>query len=80
MERALSPLLPQPEIPFAVRVDMDILSNDGSAAETAVNSAVLALKNAKVPVAAHVAGKALQQPSALFRSVYIHLLRPVFIT
>lgn len=57
VEKALSHLLPSDkEMPFAVRVDMDILSDDGGAVETALNSAALALGNARVPLLAPVAG------------------------
>ena len=57
VEKGLTSLLPAVhELPFAVRVDMDILSHDGAAADTAFNSAALALQNAKIPLAAPVAG------------------------
>lgn len=36
---------------------MDVLSDDGAAVETALNSAALALQNAKVPLSAPVAGE-----------------------
>lgn len=64
VEKALSSLLPStPELPFAVRVDMDILSDNGAAADTAFNSAALALQNAKLPLAVPVAGEACIEKS-----------------
>ncbi len=58
--RALAPVLPgKREFPFAIRVESDILSSDGSSSMATVCGASLALMDAGVPISRSVAGVAI---------------------
>ncbi|KAL3159491.1 hypothetical protein ABBQ38_009910 [Trebouxia sp. C0009 RCD-2024] len=56
LERGLQATLPATHFPFAVRLNVDLLSGDGSEAMAALSAASLALGDAGVAVQAHVAG------------------------
>ena len=56
LERGLQATLPATHFPFAVRLNVDLLSGDGSEAMAALSASSLALADAGVAVQAHVAG------------------------
>lgn len=56
-ERGILPVMPdESEFPFSVRLSSDVLSSNGSSSMGAVCSGSLALMDAGVPIAEHVAG------------------------
>ena len=56
LERGLHAALPSTHFPFAVRLNADLLSADGSESTAALSAASLALADAGVPIDSHVAG------------------------
>lgn len=76
LERGLQATLPATHFPFAVRLNVDLLSGDGSEAMAALSAASLALGDAGVAVQAHVAGLLLLPASGLLH--HLALLAKLF--
>lgn len=79
LERGLQATLPATHFPFAVRLNVDLLSGDGSEAMAALSAASLALGDAGVAVQEHVAGLLLPASGLLHHLVllakfFVHLL------